>query len=265
MAGESVFFCFRDAELVPANEASDLEVRLAVADSWLVEDGRVRQLDRHLERFRASIKLVAPDHLEFLDEFFEAVKAAVPRSGRWFPRIEFHENDSSRHHLHLRLREAPQQQDTATLWTLDETDPRESPLVKGPDLSLGQQLRRRANLHGADEAVLLDADGFLLEGALSSIVWWRDDVLCAPGDDLPWLPSITRESVLSIATQSGFQTKTESVRPESLNGLEIWLLSSLHGIRLVTAWGSLPDGPAPAKHVDAFNRRLRMLASESFE
>jgi len=261
MAGESLFFCFRDGALIEANEATDSDVRLAVADSWLVEAGRVRSLERHLVRFRRSIELVAPDHAQYCDAFFESVKRAIPAEGRWFPRIEFHENASSEHHLHLRLREAPEHQPTAALWTLNESDPRESPNIKGPDLSLGQQLRRRANLHGADEAVLLDSKGFVLEGALSSLVWWRDDVLCAPGDDLPWLPSITRELVFAIAAQSGFKTKTESVKPESLNGLEIWLLSSLHGIRLVTEWNSLADGPAPAKHLDAFNRRLRMLAS----
>ena len=261
MSGESLFFCFRDGTLVTADEVTCNYARLAVADSWLLDDGRVRNLAAHFERFRSSIKAVAPDHEFFLDGFYSSVKLALPDTGRWFPRIEFHENSASQHHLHLRLREAPAQQDTATLWTLDEVDPRESPHIKGPDLSLGQQLRRRANLHGADEAVLLNADGFVLEGALSSLVWWRDDVLCAPGDDLPWLPSITRDSVFAIASQSGFKTTTESVQPESLNGLEIWLLSSLHGIRLVTAWDSLPDGPAAAHHMDAFNRRLRMLAS----
>lgn len=265
MSGESLFLCFRDGALLEANEPTDHDARLAVADSWLVEDGRVRNLDAHLTRFRSSIAKVAPDHDSLLNDFFVAVKGALPRSGRWFPRIEFHENSLTEHHLHLRLREAPEQQETATLWTLDEADPRESPLIKGPDLSLGQQLRRRANLHGADEAVLLNTSGFVLEGALSSLVWWRDDVLCAPGDDLPWLPSITREAVFAIASQSGFKTKTESVKPESLNGLEIWLLSSLHGIRLVTAWNSLPDGPAAPQHLDAFNRRLRMLASGSLD
>jgi len=160
----------------------------------------------------------------------------------------------------LRLREAPDALPSATLWTLDEPDPRVSPSIKGPDLSLGQQLRRRANLHGADEAVLLNSQGLVLEGALSSLVWWRDGVLCAPGPGLPWLPSVTREIVWSIAEQVGASTRFESVKPGSLNGLEIWLLSSLHGIRAVTQWDELPDGPAPAEHLDSFNRRLRLLS-----
>jgi branched-subunit amino acid aminotransferase/4-amino-4-deoxychorismate lyase len=151
-------------------------------------------------------------------------------------------------------------QATATLWTLDEVDPRISPHIKGPDLSLGQQLRRRANLHGADEAILLNQSGMVLEGALSSLVWWRDGVLCAPGPELPWLPSITRDLVWSIAEQIGVKTSFESIKPQSLNGLELWLLSSLHGIRVVVDWNALPDGPAAGVHAETFNRRLRMLA-----
>jgi len=260
MQGESLFFCLRDGELVAANESNNQDARLAAADSWLVDDGRVRALDLHFARFRSAIARVAPDHERYLDKFFEAVVAALPRTGRWFPRIEFHADAASEHHLHLRLREAPESQNTATLWTLDEADPRFDSTIKGPDLSLGQQLRRRANINGADEAVLLNVDGLLLEGALSSLVWWRDGVLCAPGPNLAWLPSVTRELVWQLAEQMGIKTCFESVKPQSLNGLVIWLLRSLHGIRVVTGWSELPDGPANAEHADAFNRRLRMLA-----
>jgi branched-subunit amino acid aminotransferase/4-amino-4-deoxychorismate lyase len=260
MTGDSLFFCLRNGELVAANESNNQDARLAAADSWLVDDGRVRALDAHFDRFRSAIQRVAPDHESYLDDFFAAVTRALPRTGRWFPRIEFHADNSSEHHLHLRLREAPEALSTATLWSLDEPDPRVSPSIKGPDLSLGQQLRRRAKINGADEAVLLDQNGFILEGALSSMVWWRDGVLCAPGPDLPWLPSVTRDLVWSIAEQTGAKTKFETVKPQSLNGLEIWLLSSLHGIRVVTGWSDLPDGPATARHAESFNRRLRMLS-----
>jgi hypothetical protein len=259
MTGESQFYCFRNGSLDEVREPDNCEIKIAAADSWLVEDGRVRSLDRHFARFTSAIEKVSPSHLSYLDGFFSAVVAALPRTGRWFPRIEFHADDNSAQHLHLRLRVAPELLDTVTLWTLDEPDPRVSPSIKGPDLSLGQQLRRRANLHGAEEAALLNREGIVLEGALSSLVWWRDGVLCAPPESVPWLPSVTREVIFEIARQSGYQTREELVTPERLNGLEIWALSSLHGIRLVTAWDALPDGPAAGEHVDAFNRRLRMM------
>ena len=260
MNSDSLFFCLRDGELVATNELGNQDARLAAADSWLVDEGRVRSLDKHFDRFRSAIARVAPDHEHYLDKFFDCVVGALPRTGRWFPRIEFHSDPSSEHHLHLRLREAPEALTSAALWTLDEPDPRSDSTIKGPDLSLGQQLRRRANINGADEAILLNQDGVLLEGALSSLVWWRDGLLCAPGPELEWLPSVTRELIWELADQMGISTRFESVKPPSLNGLEIWLLSSLHGIRVVTSWSDLPDGPGVAEHLDAFNRRLRMLA-----
>ncbi len=261
MTGESQFYCFREGVLAEVTEPDNCENKLAAADSWLIEEGKVRALDRHLERFRKAISGVSPEHLPFLDTFYGLVIETLPRHGRWFPRIEFHADEDSKHHLHLRLRVAPDQLDSVKLWTLDEVDPRVSPTIKGPDLSLGQQLRRRANLHGADEAVLLGPTGIVLEGALSSLVWWRDGVLCAPPESVPWLPSVTRELVFEIARQSGFSTREELVTVDRMNQLEIWTLSSLHGIRLVTDWDALPNGPGPGEHVEAFNRRLRMLSS----
>lgn len=261
MRTESIFFCFRDGALEPVTEPDSEQIKLEAADSFLVEEGRVRHLARHLNRFKSSVERVCPTEVPALESFFKQVIDVLPREGRWFPRIEFHGNTATANHLHLRLREAPDALETIALWTLNEPDPRTNPEIKGPDLSLGQQLRRKANLHGADEAVLLNQDGFILEGALSSLVWWRDGELCAPGDDLPWLPSITREAVFEIARQTGVRIRSERVKPRQLNGLEIWALSALHGIRVVTDWADLPDGPANPERAEAFRKRLRMLAT----
>ena len=257
---EAEIYCFRDGKLL-ALATDEVDGSLAAADSWLVDEGRVRGLDKHFGRFAAAVDWVSPEHSALLPEFFERVAQKMPRTGRWFPRIEIHDHEQSGNHLHLRLRVAPEPQTTIRLWTLDEPDPRTNPRVKGPDLSLGQQLRRRANLSGADEAVLLTAERFVAEGALSSIVWWRGDTLCAPGDQIPWLPSITRNLVLSIAEQSGHPISFESAKPEELGGLEIWALGSLHGIRVVSEWNELPLAPAKPTHADAFNRRLRLLST----
>ena len=63
---------------------------LHVADSWLVEDGRVRAVDRHWARFSAACGEhgVTP---EALTAFRADVERAVPTHGRWFPRVELRE------------------------------------------------------------------------------------------------------------------------------------------------------------------------------
>lgn len=259
MSNEEQLFVF-EAGLKATTSQNLLDGHLAVADSWLVEDGRVRHLAEHFERFTnwAGEITMRPDYQAFLD----AVVEAIPRAGRWFPRIELLFNkDDAASQLVFRLREAPDQIDSMTLWSYNEPDPRANPTVKGPDLSLGLQMRRAAQMHGADEAVILNSEGYILEGALSSLVWFRDDVLCAPGNDLPWIPSITRMEVFAIADQMGLGTRTEKVKPADLVGLEIWGLSSLHGIRPVDEWVGLGGPVGHPRHFEAFSKRLRMLST----
>jgi branched-subunit amino acid aminotransferase/4-amino-4-deoxychorismate lyase len=255
------FYCFRDDRLELVTEAQQNEVQLAVADSWLVENGRARNIDAHFERFGRWVAAVSPDCAPSLPAFFKAVRAQIPKDGRTFPRIEFHAEAPVPNHLFLRLREAPEQLGQIILWTLPEPDPRQNPTVKGPDLSLGMQMRRNAKMHGADEAVITSTEGFVLEGALSSLVWWRGDKLYSSPDQLPWLPSVTRQEVFGIAQQMGFETATERAKPADLVGLEIWALSSLQGIRVVSAWIGLGGPVGKAVHAEAFSKRLRLLST----
>jgi len=262
---DSKFFRFDGAALIECQDSVS-EIRLAVADSFLVEAGRVRSLAAHEQRFSSWVTAASPAVTSQLSAFFAAVRSAIPKTGRWFPRIELHLSDGSDANqpgdaLFLRLRTAPEQLGEIKLWSLDEPDPRLHPEVKGPDLSLCMQLRRKAQLHGADEAVILDVSGFLTEGALSSIVWWRGEVLCAPDHQNIWLASVTRNEIFEIAKSLGFQTRLEHVKPSDLVGLEIWALSSLQGIRAVSDWVNLGSPVGKCTHVEKFQKRLRLLGT----
>ena len=256
MSGELFRYEAGGLHEVPIN----LGTQLAIADSFLLDGGRVRNLGLHFERFRRWGEQVSPDQCDALDEFFRLVVLALPLDGQWFPRIELH-TDQPVHQLHLRLRPAPELLGSAILWTYPEADPRSNPTIKGPDLSLGLQLRRRANMLGADEAVLLSESGHIVEGALSSIVWWRGDVLCAPNHETQWLDSVTRREVFAIAEQMGLQTRTEKIKPADLVETEVWMLSSLQAIRPVESWIDLGGPLAAPTHVEAFSKRLRLLSA----
>ena len=262
---ESEFFRFDGTSLIPCADTVS-EVRLAAADSWLVENGRSRSLDAHFERFGSWVAEFAPELVASLPAFKAAVTNAIPLEGSWNPRIELHlactDCTPSVATLYFRHRSAPELQSSCRLWTLDEPDPRSIPRVKGPDLSLGMQIRRKAILHNADEAALTTPEGYLEEGALSSIVWWRGDVLCAPDSSVPWLESITRNEVFALANAMGYQTRLERVKPSDLVGLEVWVLSSLHGIRPVNEWVNLGSPVGQAKHAESFQKRMRMLARQ---
>lgn len=248
------FFQFVQGEL----RALDLSLddTLSVADSFLVSSGLVRGLDKHLHRFANSIEDEKTKRQ--LPAFFSEVVKLIPKTEDWFPRLEYRAVQPEGQRLFLRLRDAPERNETCTLWTSDEADPRQNPKVKGPDLAYGQRLRRAANLHGADEAVIADSEGYIADGALSSVVWWQEGVLCGPDEKTNWLPSVTRELVFEMALQAGYQTKEVRVRPENLAGCEVWTLSALQGIRGVTRWGSISLGPLAM--LSPFRKRLALLA-----
>jgi len=256
---EGDFYHLHNGELKPLIEPGQ-EAILKVADSFLVEDGRVRSIDKHFQRFSDWVLQIDSEESKLLKGFFAEVKRLIPRTGRWFPRLEYHAEAAVGNRLFLRLRPAPRKMESITLWTYPDSDPRHNPAVKGPDLSLCQQLRRHANMNGADEAVLLSESGMVSEGALSSLIWFRGDRLCSSDNSTTWLPSITREEVFGIAEAMGLATELESIRPEELCSLPIWALSSLNGIMPVTRWVGLNDSIPESNQLEPFNKRLRMLS-----
>jgi branched-subunit amino acid aminotransferase/4-amino-4-deoxychorismate lyase len=223
---------------------------LRAADSWLVVDGSVRAVDRHWARFSVACGEhgVAP---EALAKFRTEVERAVPARGRWFPRIELREDGK----LALLVRPAPPREPTVVAWIADVPDPRRFPRRKGPDLDRLAALRERAAAHGAGEAVLADADGRLLEGAFTSLLWWEGETLCVVPDDAPILPGITRALLIELAIERDTPVAQRRPAPEELVDRETWLVSALHGIRTVTRW-AVGDARAGAAARSATWQRL---------
>jgi branched-subunit amino acid aminotransferase/4-amino-4-deoxychorismate lyase len=214
---------------------------LLAADSWLVDDGRVRAVERHWARFAATCS----EHGlagEALAAFRDEVEHALPSEGRWFPRIELRADGE----LALALRPAPPREPTVVAWVAGVPDPRRAPRHKGPDLERLTALRQRAAAHGAGEALIADGDGRLLEGAFTSLLWWEGETLCAVPDDAPILPGVTRALLIELARERGTDVAQRRPLPRELADRETWLVSALHGIRAVTGWeGGPAAGPAP--------------------
>jgi branched-subunit amino acid aminotransferase/4-amino-4-deoxychorismate lyase len=210
---------------------------LLAADSWLVVDGRVRAVERHWARFGETCREhgVDPDALAALRT---RVEREVPARGRWFPRVELREDGE----LAVRVRPAPPREPTVMAWVADVPDPRRAPRRKGPDIERLAALRERAAAHGAGEAMLVDPDGCLLEGAFTSLLWWEEETLWAVPDDAPILPGVTRALLMELALGRGTPVAQRRPAPQELAGRETWLVSALHGIRVVTGWAD--GGPA---------------------
>lgn len=239
---EATVYLWRDEGLEARDDCDILPASIEAADSWLVDDGRVRGLELHRTRFMTSIPRGRYRQLD-PDAFWTASLAATPRTGRWFPRVELR-TQLLRPQLLFRLRDAPEQRRSIVLVTHAGRDPRTAPRFKGPDLEAMTRLRTLAQKRGADEAVILSPGGFVAEGSTTCLVWWRGDALCVPAPEIERIDSVTVKTLVTLATALGVDVLYESVTPADLAGLEVWALNALHGIRIVTSW---IDGPAIAE------------------
>lgn len=233
---------WRDGQLELLDWCDMTLATVEVADSWFVTDGSALALGLHRERFLRSI---GTERAAITDaaSFFDAAVQLIPRTGDWFPRVEL-QSRAGALLLVFRLRSAPSRSRSVVLATHHGADPRSRPTVKGPDLEKLLAARTAVQERGASEAVILSPEGFVVEGAYSSLVWWRGAILCHPLDELERVDSVTARSLLTLAAALGVETFAEAVTPAELDGVELWALSALHGIRMVTEW---VDGPSLAE------------------
>ncbi|QWL30018.1 aminotransferase class IV [Rathayibacter toxicus] len=233
-------------ELGPPTDAH--ATTLLAADSWLVTEGRVLGLDLHRDRFLASVGASAD-----AQEFFAAAVAALPRTDDIFPRVELTPDG-----LQLRVRPAPPRRRSVVLWT-SPVDPRRTPERKGPDIAQLGLLRDRAESVSADEAVILDRDGALVDGTSSAVLWWRGDALVVPPASTARVPSVTARTVSVLAGALGIELIEAPTAPATLAGHEVWTANALHGLCLATAWIDGPELAATPGRLDSWRRRLDAL------
>ena len=118
--------------------------------------------------------------------------------------------------------------------------------------------RREAKLAGADEAILLNEQGFLAEGSTSNIFSISDNTLLTPSQDSGILPGITREVVLELAPSLGIETVERKIaKEELLQANEAFLTNSLVEIMPLTQVsgqniGSGKAGVTTQRLIDAY-------------
>ncbi|TQL54123.1 branched-subunit amino acid aminotransferase/4-amino-4-deoxychorismate lyase [Subtercola boreus] len=270
----------------------DARRHLEVADSWLVDSGRVRAVDLHRERFFASAAAAGFMNETLLAAFWDAALGAIPPVHRWFPRVELSRigggvpaagagvsgasgegavsagvargsgsgAGAARWQLSLLMRLAPPLTASAVLRTYDGPEPRSIPSRKGPDLATLNALRDAARADGVDDLVLLGPGGAVVDGTTTALLWWRGDTLCAPAADLVRVDSVTAKSVRVLAAALGVTVSEERAAPADLAGTEVWAVNALHGIRVVTAWRGGPAVAAVAGRAALWQRRIGALA-----
>ena len=117
-----------------------------------------------------------------------------------------------------------------------------------------------ARSRGADDAVLVDLDGTVLEGTVTN-VWWRErDVLLTPELELGILAGETRAALLGLAAGEGFGVETGAFPLDRLlEAEEVFTSSSVREVMPVVSVDGHAYGSRRA--AEAMLRALRRLAA----
>jgi 4-amino-4-deoxychorismate lyase len=87
---------------------------------------------------------------------------------------------------------------------------------------------RHAAWLGADDAVFLSSDGFVLEGPRSAVVVCAEDVFLTPPRSLPILAGTTVQAFFAVAQERGLACGHAMLRKADLVAAQgVWLLSSV--------------------------------------
>jgi len=79
-----------------------------------------------------------------------------------------------------------------------------------------QLISCEAARHGYAEGIALDVNHYVSEGAGQNIFLVRNNIVCTPPSTASILPGLTRDTVISLAKDGGFEVKEEPISREAL-------------------------------------------------
>lgn len=109
---------------------------------------------------------------------------------------------------------------------------------------------RHAQANGADDAVYVSSDGWVLEGPTASVVVADGRCLRTPPPSAGLLAGTTQQQLFDAAEAAGWATKTEPLRVSDLHAADgLWLVSSVRQLVAVHTVDNTPR-PVSSHHPD---------------
>jgi len=107
--------------------------------------------------------------------------------------------------------------------------------------------RADAEAHGADEALLLNSDGFVAETSSGNLFWIRGEALHLPAPGSGALTGVTAAAVIERATASGWTVVPATVTPDSIATADgaFLTLSTLGIVPILSLDGTALPQPPP--------------------
>jgi aminodeoxychorismate lyase len=106
--------------------------------------------------------------------------------------------------------------------------------------------RAEADAGGADEALLLNTDGFVVEGASSNLFWVLAGEVCTPPMTSGVLPGVTRAVALELCRALALPVREITVTPEGLRRTDgVFLTLSTLGVVAAVELDGAPLAQSP--------------------
>lgn len=188
---------------------------VGLIETMRARDGRLPWLGRHLARLRASVSalgLILPDA-----DLADLARLAAGPGGDRVVRIELRDG-----HVELSTRELPDVRPVA-LAVSDEVY-RPYPHKTTQREQFGRALANARRV-GAEDALLVTAEGYVAEGTTWSLFWWENGALYTPAAELGVLPGIGRSRIMELA---GVRETRAPV--SALAGRSMFLVNAVRGV-----------------------------------
>lgn len=230
-------------------------------------DGRVQALDAHLDRFERSARMLdlpRPDRVAWRDAIATAV-AQHPRVPEAIVKtiltrgVEGSGRPTGVVFVQTSPDFGPARRDGVRVVLLDrglrsdvqQTSPWLLVGAKTLSYAVNRAAAREAVRRGADDALFVSSDGYLLEGPSANLVLLIDEELVTPPPSLGLLPGTTQGDLFELAPTLGLRTAIRPLRAPDLDAANAaWLVSSARNaapIRSVDGVDRPVDGDLSAR------------------
>lgn len=196
--------------------------------TFLMRDGRVANLEAHLNRLREE----TTDNPVLVDEVRAKLREAGP--GIFRPAIRVGQTTVT-----VELHPSIMPAEEITVDAEGILDQRRHPTRKGPDF--GWQIRHLNMLRHSDSdaGLLIDERGNVISGVFSAVLFLdlKEGTVNVSAHQRA-SDSVTLEAALELLTGAGLRIveHPEGLTMLQLRSNETWLLSSMEGVRKVTGW-----------------------------
>ena len=241
--------------MIPADDRG-LLLGDGLFETLLAEDGRLQQLDAHLDRMARGCAVIGLGPFDAPTARQAVETAAASASGRAAVRLTLTAGagrgldrpGDSHPRILANASPAPAPAGPARLRTVAVRRNEGSPASRVKSLSYLDNVlaRREARAEGADEALMLNSRGEIAGGAAANLFWIAQDRLFTPALDCGVLDGVVRAQVLAAARSLAIEALEVRVQADRLEAIDgAFLTSSLIGLRSIAEIDgrTAPDHP----------------------